>query len=68
VDLHLDLVKYRSRGGDDTDENVVAVCSECHLRLVHGGVITVEGRAGKLTWTIGRCRRLVVVGREKVVG
>jgi hypothetical protein len=61
-------VKYRSRGGDDTDENVVAVCSECHLRLVHGGVITVEGRAGRLSWTIGRGRSLVVVGREKVVG
>jgi hypothetical protein len=61
-------VKYRSRGGDDADENVVAVCSECHLRLIHGGVITVEGPASKLTWTIGRGRRLVVVGREKVAG
>jgi hypothetical protein len=61
-------VKYRSRGGDDTDENVVALCSECHLRLVHGGVITVEGRAGKLTWSIGRAGSLVVVGREKVLG
>jgi hypothetical protein len=58
-------VQFRSRGGDDTDENVVAVCSECHLRLIHGGVITVEGRAGKLTWTIGRCRTLRVVGREE---
>jgi hypothetical protein len=61
-------VKFRSRGGDDTDGNVVAICSECHLRLIHGGVITVEGRAGKLTWTIGRCRTLRVVGRQKVVG
>jgi hypothetical protein len=61
-------VKFRSRGGDDTDENVVAVCTECHLRLIHGGVITVEGSATRLTWRIGRAGSLVVVGREKVVG
>jgi hypothetical protein len=61
-------VRFRSRGGDDTDENVVAVCTECHLRLIHGGVITVEGPASRLTWSIGRTRTLRVVGREKVVG
>jgi hypothetical protein len=61
-------IKFRSRGGDDTDENVVAVCTECHLRLIHGGVITVEGRAGRLSWAIGRSGTLRVVGREKLSG
>jgi hypothetical protein len=68
VDLHPELVKYRSRGGDDAEENVVAVRSECHLRLIHGGVITLEGRASRLRWTIGRARTLRVVGREMIAG
>jgi hypothetical protein len=59
-------VRYRSRGGDDTDGNVTSACSDCHLGLIHGGLIKVEGPASRLSWTIGRGRNLVVVGREKV--
>jgi hypothetical protein len=61
-------VQYRSRGGDDSAENVAAICAECHLRLIHGGAIQVQGPARKLRWSIGRSRRLVVAGRELVLG
>jgi hypothetical protein len=57
-------VQYRSRGGDDCAENVAAICAQCHLRLIHGGAIQVEGPASKLHWRIGRRRGLVVKGRE----
>jgi hypothetical protein len=61
-------VQYRSRGGDDSPANVAAVCAECHLRLIHGGAIQVQGPASRLSWTIGRSRGLVVAGRELVLG
>jgi hypothetical protein len=61
-------VRFRSRGGDDSDENVTSPCSTCHLGLIHGGVITVQGPATRLSWSIGRDRGLRVVGREKVLG
>jgi hypothetical protein len=45
---------YRSRGGSDDLENRVALCSAHHLRGVHGGHLSVEGRAGdELTWRFG---------------
>jgi hypothetical protein len=59
-------VRFRSRGGDDSDENVTSPCSTCHLGLIHGGVITVQGPATRLSWAIGRDGGLRVVGREKV--
>jgi hypothetical protein len=59
-------VRFRSRGGDDTDENVTSACDRCHLGLIHSGLITVEGPASRLSWTIGRHGGLRVVGREKV--
>jgi hypothetical protein len=59
-------VRYRSRGGDDTDENVTSACDRCHLGLIHSGLIKVEGPATRLSWEMGRDKSLVVVGREKV--
>jgi hypothetical protein len=61
-------VQYRSRGGDDSAENMAAICTSCHLELIHGGAIQVQGPASRLSWTIGRSRGLVVAGRELVLG
>jgi hypothetical protein len=61
-------VQYRSRGGDDSAQNVAAICSSCHLELIHGGAIQVEGPASRLHWSIGRSRGLVVEGRKLVLG
>jgi hypothetical protein len=61
-------VQYRSRGGGDWPQNVLAACTECHLSLIHGGAIEVWGPASRPHWTIGRRRGLVVEGRELVFG
>ena len=50
-------------GGSDADENVIALCTWCHLEGVHGGRIEVTGRAGELSWDLGGLR---VEGRERV--
>jgi hypothetical protein len=44
-------VLFRSRGGGDEQENQVALCEFHHLRCIHGGWLTVTGRAPDgLTW------------------
>jgi hypothetical protein len=44
-------VLFRSRGGGDEEENLVALCEFHHLRCIHGGWLTVTGRAPDgLTW------------------
>ena len=60
-------VEFRSRGGSDADENLVALCTECHLGLLHQRRIHLEHADGKLRWAIGRAGGLVVVGRQLVV-
>ncbi len=47
-------VRFRSQGGSDDDENVIALCTWCHLEGVHGGRLRVSGAAGNLTWEVGR--------------
>lgn len=47
-------VRFRSQGGSDDDENVIALCTWCHLEGVHGGRLRVTGTAGKLRWELGR--------------
>lgn len=44
-------VVYRSRGGGEGRDNLVALCEVCHLELVHGGRLEVGGVApGGLVW------------------
>lgn len=47
-------VLFRSRGGDDGETNLVALCAAHHLHGVHMGWVRVHGRApGGLTWQLG---------------
>ncbi|ABC80518.1 HNH endonuclease signature motif containing protein [Anaeromyxobacter dehalogenans] len=50
---HAHHVLFRSHGGGDEAENQVALCAFHHLRCVHGGYLTVFGRAPDgLTWLL----------------
>ncbi|ACL64425.1 conserved hypothetical protein [Anaeromyxobacter dehalogenans 2CP-1] len=50
---HAHHVLFRSHGGGDEAENQVALCAFHHLRCVHGGHLTVFGRAPDgLTWLL----------------
>jgi HNH endonuclease len=50
---HAHHVTYRSRGGGDEPENLVALCAAHHLVGVHGGYLRVSGRApGALRWEL----------------
>lgn len=31
--LHIHHIKYRSRGGDDTEDNLITLCFRCHKKL-----------------------------------
>jgi hypothetical protein len=59
-------LKKRSQGGGDEDENVAALCCDCHLDGVHAGRLTVEPPASRMLWSIGRDGGLVVLGREVI--
>ena len=51
---HEHHVTYRSRGGGEEASNRVAVCDRCHLMGIHGGLMSVTGRAGeRLVWRLG---------------
>ena len=65
-DLSLHHLVFRGRGGDDSDENVITLCTECHLRLVHSFLIRAEPPASRVRWQFGTEPWLVVLGREKV--
>lgn len=44
-------VTFRSRGGGEERGNLVAVCEICHLKLIHGGRLSVRGVAPEaLEW------------------
>ena len=52
--VHAHHVQYRSQGGDDEPENMVALCAPHHLRGVHTGRVRVSGRAPDgLLWELG---------------
>jgi len=52
--LHAHHVLYRSRGGGDEEENLVAMCAAHHLHGVHRGYVRVRGRAPDgLRWQLG---------------
>ncbi len=62
-------VVFRSSGGGDVEDNVTALCVECHLFGVHRGRIRVQGKAPhRLRWELGsRSDPCVVVhGRDRV--
>jgi hypothetical protein len=56
---------FRSAGGDDSEENVAALCVWCHLEGVHGGALGVEPPASAMRWRIGRRAHTVVYGRQR---
>ena len=59
-------LRKRSQGGGDEDENVAALCCDCHLEGVHQGRLAVEPPASRMLWSIGRDGGLVVLGRKKI--
>jgi len=51
---HAHHVQYRSHGGDDREDNLVALRAAHHLHGVHMGWIRVSGRApDHLAWELG---------------
>jgi len=55
---HEHHVRFRSRGGGEEAANRIGVCDPCHLAGIHGGSITVTGRAGeRLEWRFTRSGR-----------
>jgi 5-methylcytosine-specific restriction endonuclease McrA len=59
---------FRSKGGGDELENLVSLCTWCHLFGVHAGLIRAEPPASNVRWELGREAILVVEGRTKVAG
>jgi hypothetical protein len=56
-------VRFRAHGGDDSDGNVITLCTRCHLEGVHGGRFTVARENGSLVWRLGK--HTVVVDRNR---
>ena len=56
-------VRFRAHGGDDSDDNVITLCTRCHLDGVHGGRFTVTREGLSLVWRFGK--HTVVVGRDR---
>jgi hypothetical protein len=51
---HAHHVLFRSLGGEDVEENLVALCAAHHLHGVHLGWVRVFGKApDRLTWHLG---------------
>jgi hypothetical protein len=51
--VHAHHMHPRSRGGADTEDNLVALCACHHLLGIHGGFIRVQGRApDRLVWEL----------------
>ncbi|MCK6549691.1 HNH endonuclease [Myxococcota bacterium] len=65
-DMTAHHVRFRAHGGGDTLDNLTSGCAFCHLEGIHKGRLQAEGRAPRLTWTIGREPILRIRGREKV--
>ena len=57
---------FRSRGGDDSPENVTALCVWCHLEGVHRGTLTVTPPASSMRWRLGRSGHTVVKNRRRI--
>jgi hypothetical protein len=61
-------LRFRSHGGDDSEENVTSLCTWCHLEGIHRGQIsaTPPSAASNIRWTFGRSAHTVVEGRRRV--
>jgi hypothetical protein len=59
-------LRFRSHGGDDSDENVTSLCTWCHLDGIHRGQISATPPASSIRWTFGRTAHTVVEGRRRV--
>jgi hypothetical protein len=59
-------LRFRSYGGDDSDDNVTSLCTWCHLEGIHGGQISAAPPASNTRWTLGRNAHTVVEGRRRV--
>lgn len=58
-------LQFRSRGGDDEDENLTSLCTWCHLEGIHGGQISATPPASEIRWSFGRAPHTVVEGRRR---
>jgi hypothetical protein len=58
-------LRFQSHGGGDEDENVVSLCSACHLDGIHQGRLRASPPASRIRWLIGRDPIMVVDGRER---
>jgi hypothetical protein len=56
-------VRFRSHGGDDSDDNVITLCTRCHLDGVHRGRFTVTRIDKSLVWRFGA--HTIVVDRTR---
>jgi hypothetical protein len=59
-------LRFRSRGGDDADENLTSLCSWCHLEGIHRGQISAAPPASKIRWSFGKVPHTVVHGRRRL--
>ncbi len=64
---HVHHIRYRSHGGTDDPWNETLLCIPHHLRGIHRGYLTVEGRAGeRLVWRFGNGEIWETEGDEDV--
>jgi hypothetical protein len=59
-------LRFRSHGGDDSDENLTSLCTWCHLEGIHGGQMSAAPPASAIRWTFGRNVHTVVEGRRRM--
>ncbi|MBW1877628.1 MAG: HNH endonuclease [Deltaproteobacteria bacterium] len=57
---HAHHLVFRSEGGSDDETNGVAVCSGCHLRLAHTGLVSVRREGDAVVWTYPGGRSVTV--------
>ncbi len=59
-------LRFRSHGGDDSEENLTSLCTWCHLEGIHRGQISAAPPASNIRWSFGRSAHTVVEGRRRV--
>jgi hypothetical protein len=58
-------LRFRSHGGDDSDENLTSLCTWCHLEGIHNGHMSAAPPASAIRWTFGRRAHTIVEGRTR---
>jgi hypothetical protein len=59
-------LRFRSRDGDDADENLISLCSWCHLEGIHRGHMCAAPPASEICWSFGKVPHTVVLGRRRI--